>query len=176
MVEISLAVKQPSTSCLGWARRNPGPFKHLMVHCAAFGIIAATTLQGFIYFTRPAIPQLAPGESVRVDRVESGGHLITLHFISARSVWCTRQVAELVSTSNARWEGEDKMGYYGLAFNQNGPGMYYGTSDDYVLYRYLPPGVPLGKWEYIVRVRHECAPWGMIHWNATLPPAEIDIP
>ena len=99
-----------------------------------------------------------------------------LHYLSVRSRWCTRQVAELVTTHNAEWDDRRLPGYYGLSFNQNGPGMYYGTSDEYVLYRYLPPDVPSGKWEYIYRVRHECAPWGLVHWNYTSPAREIEIP
>ena len=176
MGESSFTVVRPNVTCTGWVRQNPAQARNIVLHCIMLGAFVAGALQAFIWWSRPSVPKLAPGDSARVARVEGGGHMITLHYLSARSAWCTRQVAELASTDEASWDGRAMKGYYGLSFNHNGPGLYYGTTDEYVLYRYLPPGVPSGKWEYFIRVRHECAPWGLIHWNYTSPPREIIIP
>ena len=51
-----------------------------------------------------------------------------------------------------------------------------GTQDEYVLWRYLPPGLPVKTMHYVVRVRHECKPWGLIHWMWVSPPREIVLP
>ena len=139
---------------------------------ALFGIVC----QVFVSLTEPANPTMFPGDALRLSKDAYGGVMAKMHYYSARSEYCTRQTGEIIFTMDADWDGKKMPGYYSLAFGQNGPGINIGTSDEYVLYRWMPPGLPKGKWTYVMRVRHECAPWGLVHWPYTSPAREIEIP
>lgn len=175
MGESTLAMR-PTVNCFGWVMANPRQARHIVLVACVMGALSALAAQSFAYLTRPSNPVLAPGDALRISKVDGGGTLLTLHYRSARSTYCTRQSGDLVITNDAEWDGRPMSGYYTLSFGQNGPGMYYGTSDEYVLWRYIPPGIPVKKWQYILRVRHECQPWGLIHWNYTSEPQEVVIP
>lgn len=163
-------------ACFSWVKHNRSATWHILLTALIIGAVIGISFRVFVMLTEPINPRLAPGDPIRVASVQGGGFLLSLHYVSARTAWCNRQTSELLFTRNAEWDGRKMRGYYALAYNMNGPGMYYGTADEYVLYRYLPAGIQPGTWQYILRVRHECAPFGLVHHTYSSEAVDIVIP
>jgi hypothetical protein len=129
--------------------------------------MACAAFWAFVSATEPVNPTLAPGsQSVTITRQPDGAMTLRLHYLSKPSPLCVRQWTEVMYLGSH---------FYTIASGTSGRGTGRG-SVDYHVYRYVPAGLPAGDWSIVLRVRHECEPAGLVHWNYVSEPVTIRVP
>ena len=156
------------TTCLGLLRHQPREAVKPLIWAAIVGVALAIGFWWFVALTKPVNPALTMDrDAVSVVALPGGGAMLKLHYLSKPSSYCARQWTEIMQ------RGENE--FFTLATGMSGRGLGTG-SEDYYVYRYLPPGLASGPWRLSMRVRHECEPLGLVHWVSASPPVTVIVP
>lgn len=154
-------------TCWGMVRHRRREAAVPLIVAAVLGTVIALGFWAFVTITKPVVPTLAPGDdAVVITPLPTGGAIVRLHYLSRHSPRCARQWTEIMQL------GDNS--FFTLATGMSGQGLGTG-SEDYFVYRYLPPGLQPGTWKLQLRVRHECEPLGLVHWVSRDPVVDIPV-
>ena len=164
--------------CVAWAVKWP----RKAVTAVLIGVAVALpiVIAGWFYAvsTAPVIPTLL---DMRIWRGDAGTIYVEAHYQSAAPPKCLRQDARvLVGPTDPANPGSllspiEAPTYVEIGAGQGDRGLT-GSVYNYRLLFWLPADFPFDSMSYIVREHYECEPFGLRHWEYTLPIVPIVVP
>ena len=157
--------------CVGWAIQFPKRAVIALVIGALVGLPLGTFAWLYTEATQPVVPVLQ-GE-MKVWRGWAGTIWIEGHYKSESPGRCLRQDSRVLLDGGT----PDRPTYFELSSGQGGRGLS-GSQYDYNLLSAAPADLPaaVDKWILVVRLHYACEPFGLVHWEVTLPLVPITIP
>ena len=153
------------TDCIRWAWRHPVQ----LGASVALGMAILTGIGWWQSLTSPVYPVMLGAPSI--TRGPAGTLWLTTDFQSASPNRCLR-LSSMTLTAEA---APGVWAYYNFGGNIGGRGLG-GSRYRYRIVEGLPPDFPPGDYELFVRLHYQCEPFGLVHWEHTLPARKVTIP
>jgi hypothetical protein len=155
-------------TCLEWIKQSPGRAVRVASSAVLVTLVLITAWESFSIYVRPEPPVLL---NWKVERTSPEHTWLIMTYQSADVKWCSRIGALMLTRAAAPPERAVYIPLGGV-LSGRGLGSTAGIFDVWV----DVSGVPAGRWTYIYRAMHYCAPFATTEWPDPGHRVEIEIP
>ncbi len=155
-------------TCRDWIKQHPGRAARVALSGALVALTTILAWESFAAYVRPEAPVLL-NWTIQKTPIEHTWLVMT--YQSADVKWCSRIGALMLTRKNAPPERPVYIPLGGV-LSGRGLGSSAGIFDVWV----DVSGVPAGRWTYIYRAMHYCAPFATTEWPDPGHRVEIEIP